>query len=44
MNMNKLEAYLSEKDFVEHFGMPKNAWYQLPAWKRTEQKRAKGLF
>lgn len=44
INKQKLEAYLSDVEFVEVFGMPKNAWYQLPAWKRTDQKREKGLF
>jgi len=44
LNMNKLEQYMEEVEFVEVFGMPKAAWYQLPAWKRNDQKREKGLF
>jgi hypothetical protein len=36
--------YMEEVEFVEVFGMPKAAWYQLPAWKRNDQKREKGLF
>lgn len=44
LNFNKLEAYLSDVEFVQVFGVPKAAWYQLPAWKRTKQKNEKGLF
>lgn len=44
LNFNKLEQYLDEVEFVEVFGMPKAAWYKQPAWKRTEQKKEKGLF
>jgi hypothetical protein len=44
MNLNKLEQYMDEVEFVSVFGMPKAAWYQQPAWKRTEQKKEKGLF
>ena len=44
MNFNKLEQYMDEPEFVRVFGMPKAAWYQQPAWKRTEQKKEKQLF
>lgn len=36
--------YMDEVEFVDVFGIPKAAWYQLPAWKRTEQKKENGLF
>ena len=44
MNFNKLEQYMDEVEFVRVFGMPKAAWYQQPAWKRTEQKKTLALF
>jgi len=38
------EMYLSEFDFQELFKMDKTAFEKLPAWKKTQQKKAIGLF
>ena len=38
------ELSLSDEEFLEVFGMTKDSFGSLPAWKRTNQKKAKGLF
>ncbi len=38
------ELFLSDDEFLEVFGMTKDSFGSLPAWKRTNQKKAKGLF
>jgi hypothetical protein len=38
------EQYLSSLDFMEVFGMPKSKFNELPAWKKSNLKKSKGLF
>ena len=38
------ELMLSQADFLEVFGCTLPEFQALPAWKRTAQKKAKGLF
>ncbi len=38
------EAYLSAKEFVRVFGMPKADFYRLPKWRRNEMKRGRKMF
>lgn len=38
------EASLSDEEFCEVFEMEKQAFYNLPSWKRTAHKKAKSLF
>lgn len=38
------EQSLSDEEFVAVFGMDKDAFSQLPAWKRTKLKKDLGLF
>ncbi|XP_062508375.1 supervillin-like isoform X2 [Corticium candelabrum] len=40
----RLESYLSDKDFKEVFGMSRDAFSALPAWKKTQAKQAVGLY
>ncbi|XP_039755364.1 uncharacterized protein LOC120630269 isoform X2 [Pararge aegeria] len=39
-----LERHLSEPDFLEAFGMTKEEFSVLPAWKQTNMKKDVGLF
>lgn len=38
------ELALSDAEFLSVFGMDKETFRMQPAWKRTNQKKAKGLF
>ncbi|XP_072926787.1 supervillin-like isoform X4 [Hemitrygon akajei] len=40
----KLETYLSDKDFQKLLQMPREEFYKLPSWKQVNCKKAKGLF
>lgn len=39
-----LEAYLSDEEFEQVFGVSKDNFYRLPIWKRTSMKRQAELF
>lgn len=39
-----LETYLSDTDFQQAFGVSKQEFTQMPAWKQQEKKKALGLF
>lgn len=41
---SRLEAYLSDGDFVNILGMDRREFYSLKAWRRTEVKRKAKLF
>mmetsp|Transcript_48741 Transcript_48741/g.146879 ORF Transcript_48741/g.146879 Transcript_48741/m.146879 type:complete len:267 (-) Transcript_48741:177-977(-) len=41
--LNREEA-LSEEDFSKVFGMHRKEFHSLPAWKRSQEKKAAGLF
>ena len=42
--MQNKELMLSQADFWEVFGITLPEFQALPGWKRTAQKKAKGLF
>lgn len=44
IDVTKREAYLSEEEFAEKFGMPKGAFYKLPKWRQNKLKMAVDLF
>ncbi|GMI81723.1 villin 1 [Hibiscus trionum] len=44
IDVTKREAYLSEEEFAEKFGMPKGAFYKLPKWRQNKLKTTVGLF
>ncbi|KAK8679810.1 hypothetical protein V6N13_145244 [Hibiscus sabdariffa] len=44
IDVTKREAYLSEEEFAEKFGMPKGAFYKLPKWRQNKLKMTVGLF
>ncbi|KAK6247213.1 hypothetical protein QUC31_018778 [Theobroma cacao] len=44
IDVTKREAYLSEEEFAERFGMPKGAFYKLPKWRQNKLKMAVDLF
>ncbi|XP_058109143.1 villin-1 isoform X2 [Magnolia sinica] len=44
IDMTKREAYLSDEEFQEKFGMTKKAFYELPKWRRDKLKMAVSLF
>ncbi|XP_021278975.1 villin-1 isoform X1 [Herrania umbratica] len=44
IDVTKREAYLSEEEFAEKFGMPKGAFYKLPRWRQNKLKMAVDLF
>jgi len=39
-----LQAYLSEEEFEEKFGMPKTVFYKLAKWKQNKFKMTLDLF
>jgi hypothetical protein len=41
---SRLEAYLSDADFVKLFGCHPKEFDKLPLWKKEEQKKMLGLF
>ncbi|KAL5991476.1 actin filament capping [Asimina triloba] len=43
IDVTKREAYLSDIEFQEIFGMTKKAFYQLPKWRRDKLKMAVAL-
>jgi len=44
VDLQKKEEYLSEEEFSKVFGLSKEEFTDLPAWKRTALKKAKHLF
>jgi len=44
LNMNALEIYLSDEEFVKVMGETRDNFYNLPGWKQTEKKRKAALF
>ncbi|KAL4343038.1 hypothetical protein HN51_061362 [Arachis hypogaea] len=44
IDLTKREAYLSNEEFHEKFGMPKTAFYKLPKWKQNKLKMSLDLF
>ncbi|XP_022755879.1 villin-1 isoform X2 [Durio zibethinus] len=44
IDVTKREAYLSQEEFAEKFGMPKGAFYKLPKWRQNKLKMALNLF
>jgi hypothetical protein len=40
----KKETYLSDEQFMEVFGVDKNAFKNMPLWRRQEKKKKVGLF
>ncbi|XP_021891713.1 villin-1 isoform X2 [Carica papaya] len=44
IDVTKREAYLSEAEFEEKFGMTKRAFYALPKWKQNKFKFSLNLF
>ncbi|XWS71583.1 hypothetical protein CRYUN_Cryun03dG0150300 [Craigia yunnanensis] len=44
IDVTKREAYLSEEEFAEKFGMPKGTFYKLPKWRQNKLKMAADLF
>lgn len=44
IDVTKREAYLSEEEFQQIFGMTKTAFYKLPKWRQNKLKRSVHLF
>ncbi|XP_022948221.1 villin-1 isoform X1 [Cucurbita moschata] len=44
IDVTKREAYLSEEEFEEKFGMPKTVFYKLAKWKQNKFKMTLDLF
>ncbi|XP_065879796.1 villin-1 isoform X2 [Euphorbia lathyris] len=44
IDVTKREAYLSEEEFQERFGMSRQSFYQLPNWKQNKLKISLHLF
>jgi hypothetical protein len=44
VDATRKEEYLSAEEFEGAFGMGKEAWAKLPAWKRADAKKKVGLF
>ncbi|XP_059660858.1 villin-1 isoform X2 [Cornus florida] len=44
IDVTKREAYLSDEEFQEKFGMPKRDFYELPKWRRNKMKMSLHLF
>ncbi|OMO84328.1 Villin headpiece [Corchorus capsularis] len=44
IDVTRREAYLSEEEFAEKFGMPKAAFYKLAKWRQNKLKMALDLF
>lgn len=44
IDITKREAYLSDEEFQEKFGMTKNAFYKLPKWRQNKLKISLHLF
>jgi serine/threonine-protein phosphatase 2B catalytic subunit len=44
VQIDKLEAYLSDEEFVKVFGLNKTDFYKLPKWKQRDKKKAANLF
>lgn len=44
IDVTKREAYLSNEEFWETFGMTKIAFYKLPKWRQNNLKKAVNLF
>lgn len=43
IDVNHLEAYLSDKDFNTVFAMSKDKFYKLPNWRRLQLKKEKAI-
>ncbi|XP_059429312.1 villin-4-like [Corylus avellana] len=44
IDVTKREAYLSDEEFLEKFGMTKRAFYGLPKWRQNKLKMSLDLF
>ncbi|KAK4606121.1 hypothetical protein RGQ29_000401 [Quercus rubra] len=44
IDVTKREAYLSDEDFQDKFGMTKRAFYELPKWRQNKLKMSLHLF
>ncbi|XP_057955773.1 villin-1 isoform X3 [Malania oleifera] len=44
IDVTKREAYLSEAEFQEKFGMTREAFYKLPKWRQNKLKMSLNLF
>ncbi|GMY10606.1 villin-1 isoform X2 [Fagus crenata] len=44
IDVTKREAYLSDEEFQDKFGMTKSAFYQLPKWRQNKLKMSLNLF
>jgi hypothetical protein len=44
VDTSKLESYLRNAEFLKIFGMTKKNFESLPAWKKTNLKKAQKLF
>ena len=44
LDVSKLEAYLSDTEFVKIMGDTRENFYKMPAWKQTNKKKQVGLF
>ncbi|KAK9159050.1 hypothetical protein Scep_005624 [Stephania cephalantha] len=44
IDVAKREAYLTDEEFQEKFGMTKQAFYKLPKWRQNKQKMTLHLF
>jgi hypothetical protein len=44
LNINCMEAYLRDDEFVQLIGMDREAFYQLAQWKRRDVRKRLGLF
>ncbi|XP_030969070.1 villin-1 isoform X2 [Quercus lobata] len=44
IDVTKREAYLSDEDFQDKFGMTKRAFYELPKWRQNKLKTSLHLF
>ena len=38
------EQYLSDEEFLKAFGVDKKTWATMPMWKKSNKKKALGLF
>jgi len=43
LDKTKLEQYLSDEDFMKHFRMTKEEFYDLPAWQQMNKRQEAGL-
>ena len=44
LSVKCLETYLASDEFLQVFGMPREAFDALPGWKRARAKKEAGLY